>query len=195
VPTNQTNDDVLQQIANIRTQMNRQGTEQLWVITDQNLVERVAMGLLDNGDFGISLGDPSGNTQELLPGAFETVPGALTTSSTSAVVLAGGPAVTAHIGASGDCVVQMSTLITTAGGSGQAWLDVDGSIVDPASGAEAALVYAVNSSQSSVSCQLQFSTYSGTTLAPGAHTFKIRYQSPYGTSTSFYNSYLGVQPI
>lgn len=167
--------------------------------------ERVRLGQLPGGDYGLRVTDPAGIAREVLPVAAASTEGDLTTSSTSLVALAGSPSVSAYIGASGDALVTVSATILTPTITSPA--DVGGSIALSVDGSSSGLNWvqagfnggsypsALPATQWPVSSAQLLSQTVGT-VAPGEHTFGLEYASlGAGKSVTFFAIAIVVQPI
>ena len=157
---------------------------------------RVVVGQLPSGDYGLSLSDVIGHTQALLPSVLSaTAAGFLLTSPVGPVNEgASSPTVTAAIGASGDCIIDVGMTIGNAGAcSGYATLMVDGVEV---TGLGGVLIGGGTTLSVAVSKRFKYSSWTGSTLAPGSHTFGMLYYCSGGTgNANFTDIAIGVTPI
>lgn len=113
-----------------------------------------------------------------------TVGGSQQTNSTSYVALSGGPAATATIGASGNALVTVTSLITpTAGNTASMGFSVDSAAASDTQSLEIDTVPMQASA-----------TYLVTGLTAGSHTFTAKYRVTGGGNASFANRGLIVIP-
>jgi hypothetical protein len=147
---------------------------------------RAALGHLPDGDYGLSVTDTVGNTQEVLPTVIDEIDTQITVTSTTDVS-SGGPSQAAVIGASGAVELTISAYIalgqsnTTGGVS----LYIDGGF------ALAPLALSSQGVPIAANCS---TTRLITGLSPGNHTFELRYKTSTG-STSFAGRTLSVTPL
>lgn len=162
--------------------------------------QRVRVGGLPNGDYGILLTDVNGNSEELLPVLSNYYdgfisPGTAGVTTTAYTLFANAPTVTAVIGASGDAIITASSFVTNPnGGTGDAALVVDGGTpaVMIASGSASA---AIACATTSVRRLLGWNTGPGL-LAPGPHTFTLWYKTDNAShNIGFTGNYLSVEPL
>lgn len=169
-------------------------------VFDANGVQRVRVGYLPNGDYGVSLADTIGNQEELLPVSSSYYdgfisPGTAGVTTTSYTLFANAPTVTSVIGASGDAIITASAFVTNPnGGTGDAALVVDG-------GAPA-LMIASGSASAAIACattsvrRLVTWTSGPGLLTPGEHTFVLYYKTDNAShNIGFTGNYLSVEPL
>lgn len=179
-------------IKTLQDQMRDMSTQQSFTIVDSNQQVRVQGGILPSGDFGLAVSDVFGNTTEFLPSYSSFYSGSLTTSSTTAVSLPNSPSVAAIIGASGDCDIDISSLIVVTNDTATCNLLVDGAPIGQ-------VLSLTNNNAGSIACNsaqfIRYSAWTGTVLTPGLHTFSTTYQSGTGSLVTFNNSSLRIAPI
>ena len=147
--------------------------------------ERVRLGLLANGDYGLQVIDVAGNSEEILPAVAQNVDTSINITSTT-YVASSGPSVTATVGASGKVRLDASAYINPATGpvgssnqetGGVVGLYIDGAFLkdvlsfdtfvnDP--GATSILI---NGYSNSSTIRIL------TALSAGSHTFELRYKT------------------
>jgi hypothetical protein len=160
-------------------------------------VPRVQVGQLPNGDYGLSVGDANGNSQEILPAVSSYVAAQLTQHSVGTSGLSGSPSVTCDIGASGNAqiIIGASVQLPTAGGSNtQAGIQftIDGS------GTYGFVQLGASLGASDIMVASVSQTYTlsglGQTRTAGSHTFGLVYYSNTGGASFQYN-FLEVRPL
>jgi len=194
--------ELLARIVKLETQLGIQGAnpQAFFAVRDKNGIQRVRVGYLPNGDYGVWLADSIGNQEELLPVSSnyydgEISPGTAGVITTSYTLFANAPTVTAVIGASGDAIITASSFVTnTNGGFGDAALVVDG-------GAPA-LMIASGSASAAIACattsvrRLVTWTSGPGLLTPGSHTFTLYYKTDNAShNIGFTGNYLSVEPL
>jgi hypothetical protein len=186
-------------LASLQQQVAATQSQQQYVVVDQNLALRLQIGLLENGDYGILLADPATATRtELLPLYTSYVDTQLSTSSATPVALAGSPAVTATIGASGDCIITVGSSISNGAVNNTGFINLE---VDGAGGHSIlSLGSTASITAANVQSTRQYTKWTlesgGIPLTPGQHTFGLHYSSSTGgTTVTFSANWLSVQPI
>lgn len=183
--------NLLQRILNIENLLGINGASNaLFRVADANGVQRVRIGLLPNGDYGILFNDVLGNTQELLPTVTSFAFSNLSTSSTTPATVAGSPSVTFELGASGNAIVSVGSNISSssAGVGGLVYIVLDG------------VTYAQfileNLNQDNASCfaQLELSQVFGV-QKPGKHTITLQYSVHAAGTALFFANVLTVEPV
>lgn len=163
--------------------------------------ERVRVGHLASGDYGLNVNDPNGNGRELLPtyqSFVELAPGGTvwttTNGAASPVAPAGGPSVTAYVGASGDALVAVSASMWISAGNGaNVGLAIDGTLHGSYPVLQTASLAGVPGSVT-----FQLTKFPGiAALTPNTtHTFSLLiWSSSGGATASFQGLGLSVQPI
>jgi hypothetical protein len=186
--------NLLQRILNIENLLGINGASNaLFRVADANGVQRVRIGLLPNGDYGVLFNDTLGNQQELLPTVSSFYAGNLTTSSGSFVTIANSPSVKAYLGASGDAIVSASCNFNVST-SGIVQLLIDGT--SPGANAGEILFCILGAPGAvSVAATIKMSNLFQQTFSPNqSHTFTLKYLSGSSSITCAQNS-LTVTPI
>jgi hypothetical protein len=192
--------NLLQRILNIENLLGINGASNaLFRVADANGVQRIRIGLLPNGDYGILLNDLLGNVQELLPAVSSFWINALQTSSVSPVTIASSPSVTIDLGNSGDCYVELASQITgqASGDQGFVYCYVDGANVIGSNNTWC-LQGGYGPYSQSMFVKFKLSQALGKTLTPGSHTFTLKYAaSPGGVGNlvDFEFNVLTITPI
>jgi hypothetical protein len=163
----------------------------LFRVLDANGMQRVRIGLLPNGDYGILFADTTGVVQELLPTYAASVAG-LVTCVTNGGLFTTGPSVTAVIGASGKALVRISGFATNSNGAnnGTVQLALGGANYGTTNGP-----YLTAAGTFTAGNQMSEEVLTG--LTPGEITFQL-WGSPAGTTPvtcSISKSTIVVQPI
>lgn len=164
-------------------------------VFDADRNQRVILGKLPNGDYGLLFIDSAGNAQELLPKISRFAAGTLSTTSLTYTTIAGQPAtITADIGAHGDAEITVGALVAVTNVNDTAFvgLSVDGA---PAS---TCLELSSTASIIAATTTLSFlaSEVVGSLLSPGPHTFGLQFRgSTAGHTFNFAGVGLAVQPI
>jgi len=178
-----------QRLANLENQ-------QTFIVSDPQGVQRVRLGLQTNGDLGLLVADINGNPTEILPLYWNEV-AALesTTSATYTDLATPGPSVTAIIGANGTVMVTISTYVGVDGiagsqAGGRVSLSIDG-------GAAVGdyLYYSISSAAGDGIAGNQATTVVLGGLAPGSHTFEMKYATFNGGAVHFMTRFLQVRPF
>jgi len=174
-------------LATIQNRLKALEMQQNAAVRDSTNNVRVQLGLLPSGDFGLAITDPAGHSGEVWPVSANMNTATVSTTSTTPVALAGTPAVTCQIGASGDAVVTFGAFINPGTDQGLIWLAVDGTAVG----------YSANlfGGTGTVTRILMLSKIPSGTVTPGSHTFSLKFQSRTGTSVTFDRPAIVVQPI
>lgn len=169
-------------------------------VRDPSGLQRLRIGALPNGDFGIFLADTIGNSQEILPVTSsyydgEISPGTGGVTTTSYTAFPNAPTVTAVIGASGDAVVTASSFVTNpSGGTGDIALVIDGgapSLIVAAGCASTAVAISGASIR-----RLKGWTSGPGLITPGEHTFTLYYKTSNAAQPiGFSGNYLSVEPL
>ena len=171
-------------------------------VTDNTGIQRVQVGVLNNGDYGILLRDPLGNAEELLCSVDAFYEGSLSTSSETPVSITNSPSVTCWVGASGNVRISASSQVDISGANSTATavLTVDGNTI-PVTVLEVPFaIFYVGTSASNLTLGTSgvasyYAITGGLTLSPGEHTFGLQYASLTGTTASFSLNYLLVEPL
>jgi hypothetical protein len=208
-------DYLLNKLKTMEAQIGDLQRQQNWGILDGSLHRRIFCGLQEDGkyslqvfdnasrmrvalgelpgtdDYGLSVVDVHGNTEELLPAVADYVDTSLTITSTTPSAVSGSPTVTVVIGASGDCKITAGAYIgVPSGDTGIAYLVVDGDTpwtIFNLGGTGAA---------ANVQSTRRWKSWRGSGLTPNtAHTFTMHYASVDGSPVTFAANYLEVQPI
>lgn len=154
---------------------------------------RVQVGNIPDGDYGLAISDLAGHTEEILPSVHAYNAATLSTTSTTATAITGSPTVSAVIGASGDAEITISAFVqVTTATTAFAALYIDGVLAGPTSCFD--LVAGTGGAGVAMSTTLLLSLFNGATIAPGSHTFSLKYLVGSGTGTWSQN-YLRVKPI
>jgi hypothetical protein len=202
-PVNIPSSDYLaQQINLMQQQIQALQTQQQYVMVDKNGILRVQLGLLQTGDYGLYLEDPSGNRQEILPAANAYYNPALTLSGFGPSTISGSPQVQCTIGASGNAKITIGSFIElpSAGGNncyGGIFLVIDGG---GTLYGQCQLTASLGASQVASASVTQIYSLTGLlnggTLSPGLHTFSLKYYSNNsGGYTFFAQNFLEVVPV
>ena len=199
-------DWLVQQIQQLQQQVQALQTQQQYVIVDAQLRQRVQLGLLNNGDYGLLVTDPVNSVQtEYLPVYQNVVAATEGTSSASYTDLTtAGPSVTVTIGASGMAQIFIGsyigvTAVQNAQAGGFVGVATDG--VDPVGGIglDELLYFAMSTANVVPSCTGIASSQSGiyvvSGLSPGTHTFKMRYKAAGGGTSNFSSRFIQVRPL
>jgi hypothetical protein len=191
----QNQDFLLKTVKQIQQQIQQLTTQQNQAIVDNNNRTRILIGLLPDGDYGISLIDTLGNVQELLPSVTAYFDGTLSTTSATPVSLTGSPSVTVELGSSGDALITVGSFIGTNATnlSGFINLYANGTLI----GAE---VVGAGASASTVAgnfmSKRKLSQWTGALAANTSYTFTLQYfSSTSGQQVNFSSNYLEVTPI
>jgi hypothetical protein len=149
---------------------------------------RAELGLLPNGDYGAIVSDMLGNSEEILPTVYANYYSGVSTSSATAVTLAGAPTATAVASDYGKYLVTFSSYIGVGGNAaGVVYLTLDGTII---AGAECLLSNS-NIGGLAMSCA---TTYMVTGVTATAHTLGMQFSCSSGSAT-FAVLNLVVQPL
>jgi hypothetical protein len=193
-------------LGDLRRDLNAVITQQNQSTVDATLTTRLFSGLQGDGTYGITAYDAAGNKRATFGGLpdgnhgiaiydedndggyvevnaplvaeipFSTV---LATTSTTDAPISGSPALPIAVGASGKCLVTLSSYLSIpAGGQAVAGLFVDG-VVSSSPGLPIDLT-----STSAMSVTASNSALL-TGLSQGAHTLSVEYRSTTGASVSF----------
>lgn len=152
--------------------------------------ERMRIGLLQSGEYGISYTDPAGTTGYLLPqyGAYASGPFSIT--SVPPVTVAGTPSENVWIGSSGDAIITISSFMIPLGDQGQIYVVVDSTV------SSHAVVISGAASVSTASRFLLSETSIGTLTPNTEHNFTLAFAStPTSANTTFSEVSLVVQPV
>lgn len=160
------------------------------VVEDGNGNVRVRLGELPSGDYGLAYSASDGY-QELFPFVDAYHNGTISTTSTAPVALSTSPTVTATVGASGDVEITVGAYIgITAGAMATIGLVVDnGPAVHSIAGLSSSAATAAN-----VQSSRRWISWQGSAMAPGEHSFSLRYDTTSGTA-HFSAVLLKVQPF
>ena len=157
-------------------------------VYDGSGTERVRLGLLANGDYGLQVIDTLGNSEEILPAVQQFVSTQITVTSQT-YVSQGGPSVTAVVGASGKVKVEASAFVAANAASVGAWvaLAIDGTpVLD---------LTEVDSAGGQITTSFAFNGIR-TGLSAGSHTFELYYKwTSASGNANFSNRSLLVTPI
>ena len=189
-----TGDALLARIINLENLLGINSAGQaLFTVRDVNGLQRIRIGFLPNGDYGVLFNDTLGNQQELLPTVSSFYAGNLTTSSGSFVTIANSPSVKAYLGASGDAIVSASCNFNVST-SGIVQLLIDGT--SPGANAGEILFCLLGAPGAvSVAATIKVSNLFQQTFSPNqSHTFTLKYLSGSSSITCAQNS-LTVTPI
>jgi hypothetical protein len=212
--------DILRTISGLQSQLNALQTQQQYGCIDNELRLRIVMGQQADGTYGLWLYDTDGNVKvkigdlgggitegpyglqvynatgrplEVSPPLGSFFAGSISTTLTTYSAGAGSPSVTAPIGASGDALITVSSLIslTNVNDTGQVGISLDGG---------AAINVLATSSTASIvanSCSVMFRASELFTLTPNAdHTFQLQQKgSTAGHTFTFQGNALVVWPI
>ena len=175
-------------------------TQQQFICTDSSDVERVRLGLLASGDFGLAVTDPTTSTvTEFLPVYYSQVPALeATTSGSYTNLTTAGPTLTATIGASGNALVTVNTYmgVNAIAGSqagGLVGVSVDGAA--PTGVLDEILYYSISAAAAVGIAGNNSAAVIVTGLSPGQHTFTMKYKTFNGGTVNFGPRYLQVRPI
>lgn len=212
--------NILRTISGLQSQLNALQTQQQYGCIDNELRLRIVMGQQADGTYGLWLYDTDGNVKvkigdlgggitegpyglqvynaagrplEVSPPLGSFFAGSISTTLTTYSAGAGSPSVTAPIGASGDALITVSSLIslTNVNDTGQVGISLDGG---------AAINVLATSSTASIvanSCSVMFRASELFTLTPNAdHTFQLQQKgSTAGHTFTFQGNALVVWPI
>jgi hypothetical protein len=190
--------ELLSRIVNIENKLGIQGSNPLafFAVTDTTGLQRVRVGFLPNGDYGVLVADTLGNTEEYLPTSSAFNNSVISVSSLTYASPAGSPSVTAIIGKSGNARIEVGSSIFTSGGaSGYVGLTVDGAVAftSPVLVQAAAAIAASNYGARLLETWTVAQGGPGL-LTPGEHTFTLAYAAGSGGAT-FEANFLAVQPL
>jgi hypothetical protein len=190
VPSSQV---LLTQIQQLQTALGLLGAnpQAFFAVRDAGGFQRVRIGFLPNGDYGIWFADDFGVAQELLPTYAASV-ASLVTCVTNGGLFLSGPSVTAVIGASGKALIRLSGIATNSNNANNGLIEV---------GLNAATLGAVNgpylTAAGTFTAGIQMAEQVVTRLTPGENTFQL-WGVPAGTTPvtcSITKSTLVVQPL
>ena len=191
-----TGDALLARIINMENLLGINSAGQaLFTVRDVNGLQRIRIGFLPNGDYGVLFSDTLGNQQELLPAVRSFYAAQLSTSSTSPATLGSAPSVTAVIGASGDAVLEFGSNISASGAGvgGLVYPELDGALTTVAGNQW--LLYNLNQSNATCYASVLASQFFGKKLTPGSHTFTQQYSVHAAGTALFTANVLAVTPI
>lgn len=188
---------LLQRITNLETMLGVQGAtgQAFFPVRDANGVQRVRVGYLPNGDYGLWVSDTLGNVQEFLPTVTSFYASQLSTSSTTPATLANAPSVSVIIGANGDAIIEMGSNISASGAGigGLVYPMLDGSLTSVAGNQW--LLYNLNQSNATCYAAVLASQFFGSKLTPGKHTFTQQYSVHAAGTALFTANVIKVTPI
>ena len=162
---------------------------------------RVQGGLLQAGfggagEYGIVVADVNGTALEILPIYWQEVAALeLTTSPTYTDLTTPGPTVTAIIGHSGSAMVTISTYMGVNGIAGSQAGGRVSLAIDGGAAVGDYLYYSISSAAGDGIAGNQSTTIVLSGLAPGSHTFEMKYSSFNGGTTHFMTRFLQVRPF
>ena len=192
-----TGNALLQRILVLETKLGIQGAngQAFFAANDQNGIQRVRVGYLPNGDYGVWVSDTLGNVQEFLPTVSSFYAAQLSTSSTTPATLSSAPSVTAIIGASGDAIIEMGANISASGAGigGLVYPEIDGALTTVAGNQW--LLYNLNQSNATCYASVLVSQFFGSKLTAGSHTFTQKYSVHSAGTALFTANVLKVTPI
>lgn len=170
------------------------------IVEDPTGNTRVQLGELVDGDYGLSVTDPAtSTTTQFLPVYEASVTSSSATTSTSYATL-GGPSKAPTIGASGQALLTVNSLVGVTGVAGALSAGFVGVGIDGAtpSGFLNELLYFSVSSPTGAAVGIagnQSAQVVVSTLPPGEHTFKMLYKTAGGQTVNFRNRFLQVRPL
>lgn len=178
--------------------LNGSNSNSSFIVRDAAGNPRVNVGYLPSGDYGILLSAPNNSENtELLPIVTQFWLNAIIITSTSFVTNTNLPAVSAYIGASGNCLVRISSVINIndSGNIGEIKVQVDGN----SGNQQGTCAFTqTGGTEGSASCLAEFpyAAAAGNSLTPNSyHTFQLVFKSNDGSAVDFSYISLTIQPI